>query len=185
MIEKEKIFIEEISKIPSENLVFIDEAGVHLGMRRSHARAPSGERAVCKRSPANKNNISLAGAIQLSGMCELYPYDGSIDGERFQDFLNRLIPKLNPNNVVIMDNLRVHHMPEVKSKLSEVGIRVLYLPPYSPERNPIEETWSLIKRAFRTAEADTLPKFIDTLQNAKNIVTTPKIAAFFKHAGYA
>ena len=184
VIAKEEAFIKEVSEIPVENLVFLDEAGVHLGMTRSHARAPIGERAMCKRSAAYKSNISLAGAIQLSGMCELYPYDGPMDGERFQLFLDRLVPKLKPNSVLIMDNLRVHHMAAVKSKLKDAGIRVLYLPPYSPERNPIEETWSLIKRAFRTAEADTISKFIDALQNVKNIVTQHKIEAFFKHAGY-
>lgn len=174
-----------MSKIAAEDLVFLDEAGAHLGMTRTHARSPRGERALCKRSAAYKSNISMVGAITPLGMRELYPYDGSINGELFLSFLDRLLPKLGPHNVVVMDNLRVHHMHEVKQKFQQAGIRLLYLPPYSPERNPIEEAWSLIKRVFRAAEADTIAKFVDTLQSAAQSVTAIKATNFFRHAGYA
>jgi transposase len=166
-------------------MVFIDEAGTKLGMTPSHARAPVGERAVCKHKAAKGNNISLVGAITLAGMQELYPYDCAVDGDIFLSFLDRLIPKLAPNSVVIMDNLRVHHKEEVKSKLTNSGIGILYLPPYSPERNPIEESWSLIKGIFKRAEAQTIPDYIDTLKNALESLTPSKIRGFFQHAGYA
>lgn len=118
-------------------------------------------------------------------MRELYPYDGSIDGERFLDFLDRLLPKLQPGNVVVMDNLRVHHMAAVKEKLKISEIGLLYLPPYSPERNPIEEAWSLIKRKFKSAEADSITGYIDTMRGAFSSVTQEIATALFKHAGYA
>ncbi len=182
---KEEAFIKEIAVIPPQNLVFLDEAGAHLGMTRTHARAPLGERAVCKHSSAYQSNISMVGAITLQGMCELYPYDGSIDGERFLSFLDRLIPKLAPHQVVVMDNLRVHHMKEVKERFAQANIRLLYLPPYSPEQNPIEEAWSIIKRVLRSLEANTIASFIDAMNTASESVTIDKIAAFFRHAGYA
>lgn len=184
VLAKEKVFLKEVAQIKPENLVFLDEAGVNLGMSRTYARAPVGERAISRR-PAKQSNISLVGAIRSDTMCALYPYDGSVDGMRFLSFLDdHLIPKLNVGDVVVMDNLRVHHISEVKIRLEKVGAKALYLPPYSPERNPIEETWSLIKQVFRSAEARTIEKFVATLQQARAVITEEKIAAYFKHAGY-
>jgi len=185
ILAKEAAFIKEIAAIPPQDLVFLDEAGAHLGMTRTHAHAPLGERAICKHSLSYQSNISMVGAIILKGICELYPYDGSIDGERFLSFLERLIPKLNPHQVVVMDNLRVHHMKVVKERFARAKIRLLYLPPYSPESNPIEEAWSIIKRILRSLEATTIAAFIEAMNLAKENVTIDKIAGFFKHAGYA
>ena len=182
---KEAKFLEEVSKIAPENLVFIDEAGAHLGMTRTHARSPIGERVVCKRSAARQSNISMVGALTPQGICELYPYDGSVDRERFCLFLDRLIPKLNRENVVVMDNPRVHHTKEVKEKFDKAKIKILYLPPYSPERNPIEESWSKIKNILRSAVANSITDFVDAMVQAKNAITTQNARAFFRHAGYA
>lgn len=176
--------MQEISQIPVENLVFLDEAGINLGMSRTHARAPIGERAFAKRAPKGKN-ISLVGAVRTTGMCGLYPYDGPIDGFRFLDFLNKqLLPNLRHGDVVVMDNLRVHHIEAVKTLLGSIGARPLFLPPYSPERNPIEEIWSLIKNIFRGAEARTIVAMVETIKRAKEAVTIDKINGYFKHAGY-
>jgi transposase len=177
--------LQEISLIPPSNLVFIDESGVCLGMTRTHARSPKNERAYCTRSAASQSNISLVGAITVQGICDIYPYDGPIDGERFLAFLNRLIPKLNSSQVVVMDNLRVHHIQAVKDLFHTSGIRLLYLPPYSPERNPIEEAWSLMKRVLRTLQAKTIPTLLDALKTASEAVTQTTAENLFKHAGYA
>lgn len=184
VLAKEADYLAEVAAIPIDKLVFLDEAGVNLGMTRTHARAPAGERAICKR-PARKSNISLVGAVRFDEMCSLYAYDGSIDGERFLSFLREhLLPYLEPGDVLIMDNLRVHHISEVKVLLETVGARPLYLPPYSPERNPIEETWSLIKRVFRSAEARSIEAFVDTIHAARDAITPLKLKGFFTHAGY-
>ena len=119
-------------------MVFIDETSTYLEITRSHARSAVGQQAICKRSAGRNSNISLAGAISGQRMGELYPYDGAIDGERFLAFLDRLLPVLKSGNVIVMDNLRVHHIAEVKERLKAAGIGLLYLPPYSPQRNPIE-----------------------------------------------
>jgi transposase len=166
-------------------LVFIDETSTYLEMTRSHARSAIGQQAICKRSAGRKSNISLVGAISAQGMRELYPYDGAIDGERFLAFLDRLLPVLKPGNVIVMDNLRVHHIAEVKERLKAAGIGLLYLPPYSPERNPIEEAWALIKRVFKSAEASTIGGYIDTMRQAFSVVTQEISTALFRHAGYA
>ena len=132
-------------------------AAVNLAMARSHGRSPRGERVMAKRQGGGASNISFIGAIRLIGMNALYPYDGPVDGLRFLSFLDsHLLPVLKPGDVLVMDNLRVHHIPEVKAKMAHAQVRLLYLPPYSPELNPIEEIWSLIKRAFRGLEARTI-----------------------------
>jgi hypothetical protein len=103
---KERAFLQEIAQIPVESLVFLDEAGINLGMSRSHARAPIGERAFAKRPPKG-GNISLVGAVRTTGMCGLYPYDGPVDGFRFLDFLNnQLLPNLQHGDVVVMETMK-------------------------------------------------------------------------------
>lgn len=118
-------------------------------------------------------------------MCALYPYEGPIDGFRFLDFLkNRLLPYLHSGDVVVMDNFRVHHIEEIKTLLATAGARPLFLRPYSPERNPIEEVWSKVKSIFKTAEAKTIATLIDTMKKTKEAVTIDKIEGYFRHAGY-
>lgn len=165
--------------------MFLDEAGVNLAMTRTHARAPRGERAIAKKPGGYASNISLIGAVRLSGMNALHPYDGSINGERFLSFLDsHLLPVLKPGDVLVMDNLRVHHITDVKNKMKDAQVRLLYLPPYSPELNPIEEIWSIVKRAFRDFEARTIASFIDAMHRARALVTRSKLEGVFKHAGY-
>ncbi len=164
----------------------LDEAGTNLGMTRTYARCLEGERAFFK-CPGNRGgNISLVGAMRLDEEPILYPFDGAVDGERFLAFLdNHLIPRLKEGDVLVMDNCRIHHIKEVAERLNKVGARALYLPPYSPELNPIEEAWSLIKGAFRSLEARTISAYIDALKIAQDLVTPAKIRAYFLHAGYA
>lgn len=152
-------------------------------MTRTYARSLEGERAFCKR-PANRGgNISLVGAIRLEESPILYPFDGAVDGERFLYFLKHyLIPKLRSGDVVILDNCRIHHIADVKIILSTVGARPLFLPPYSPELNPIEEAWSLIKTVFKSLEARTISAYVDALESARRTVTPEKIRAYLDHA---
>ena len=153
-------------------------------MTREHARAPIGHRAHARRNP-KQGNISLIGAVRREETCAIYPYDGPIDGSRFISFLeDHLLPKLKEGDVVVMDNLRVHHIPAVKEILARVNARPLYLPPYSPERNPIEEVWSPLKQNFRSAEARTIPALIDAMIKGWADVTGDKLFAFFALAGY-
>lgn len=155
-------------------------------MTRMHARSKKGERSVSQRIKNRGSNISLIGAIQLSGLAALYPYDGAIDGDRFLSFLDEhLIGALKPGDVVVMDNLRVHHMKEVEAKLEENQIKALFLPPYSPELNPIEEIWSVMKRVFRTLEARTITQLVEAIIVARDSLSNNIIKGVLKNAGYA
>jgi transposase len=155
-------------------------------MTRFYARSLADERAFSVR-PANRGgNISIIGSVRLSGLVALYPYDGAIDGYRFLDYLaNQLLKSLKPGDVLVMDNLRVHHIEPVREMLMKAEIRLLFLPPYSPELNPIEEAWSKIKSIFRGLEARTISSFVDGLKETYSAITVENIRGWFLHAGYA
>lgn len=172
----------ELALIPEENRVYIDEAGSNLGMTPLYAWAPINKRAYDKKPARRGDNISLIGALKKSGMQELYPYDGSVDAVRFVDFIEKLKPHLKAGDVLIMDNCRTHHASLVKEKLKNLSIEVLYLPPYSPELNPIEECWSVIKGKLRRIKARNIADYVTGILDAKRVIDGLKGAAFFRHA---
>jgi len=172
----------EIESIAEENRVYLDEAGSNLAMSPTHAWSPKNERAYDKKPARRGGNISLVGALKKSGMQTLYPYDGAVNSERFLHFIeNSLEPKLDCDDVLIMDNCSVHHSKDVKKRLKELSIRVLYMPPYSPELNPIEEAWSVIKRNLRQKKARSISEYVESLPELKNSVSAEKSKGFFKH----
>ena len=168
--------------IPEKKRVYVDEAGTNLGMSRACGRSAKGARAYSKRPGSRGGNISLVGAIRLDKEPTFYPFDGPVDESKFLSFLDRLLPTLNEGDVVIMDNCSIHKTEAVKDKLATVGAYPLFLPPYSPELNPIEETWSLAKGIFKTLEARTISAYIDVLESVKAVITPEKIEAYFSHA---
>jgi len=152
-------------------------------MTRGRSRSHKGLRAYFKRPGRRGGNISLVGAIRLGESPVLYPFDGAVDGARFLAFIDQwLLPRLRKDDVVIMDNCRIHHIADVEERLKTVGARPLFLPPYSPELNPIEEAWSLIKAVFKSLESRTISAYVDALQMAQGSVTPEKIKSFFLHA---
>lgn len=152
-------------------------------MTPAYSRSLIGERAFFSRPGNNGGNISIIGAIRLNEEIILRPFHGPIDGDRFIYFLcNYLVPKLKDGDVVILDNCRIHYIDEVALTLDKVGAKALYLPPYSPELNPIEEVWSLIKAALKAMSPRSICEYIDALCTAKKLVTSAKILAYFNHA---
>ena len=151
-----------------------------------YARAPIGERAVCRRPAARGSNISVVGALHAGGVIAFDARDGAYDGERFLMFLeNKLIPKLRKGDIVFMDNVRFHKVDGIRESIEATGAELHYLPPYSPEMNPIEEVWSFFKNLMRKAAARNVPKLVDALMSAMVAVTREIAGAFFTHAGYA
>ena len=125
----------------------------------------------------------MVGAMKETGMQTVYPYDGAIDAEKFIDFLEtKLLPKMTNDDVIIMDNCRTHHSKLVKTRLQELSVEVLYMPPYSPELNPIEEAWSVIKGGLRRRKARTIVEYVDGLLEVCNTIDSKKCKGFFSHA---
>jgi len=127
-----------LEQVDVRNLVFIDEAGVHLGMVRLFARAFRGQRAV-DAVPRNRGtNVSLIGALSLDGLVASMTINGSVDTTVFLSYVNQVLaPQLWTGALVVMDNLKVHHADSVRCAIEAVGARVVFLPPYSPDLSPI------------------------------------------------
>ena len=143
---KQEEFLSEIAKISEECRVYLDESAVKEQMR-THGRALAGE-AVCDKISGKKTQKeNIISAICQNKFIAPMVFTGSMNADLFYSWVETvLIPELKPNQVVIMDNATYHHKSEVKELFEDAGIRVLYLPPYSPELNPIEPFWANVKK---------------------------------------
>jgi len=183
---KRHAFVEAILDVPSNRLVFLDEAGFNFSMARRWARSAVGTRAVSHEPAARGSNISVIGAVRLSGPVAHYLYDGAINGDRFTEFVaERLAPALNEGDIVIWDNVRFHFDPRAKAAVEARGATVLHLPPYSPELNPIEECWSLVKSVVRALKPRHVSDLFNEVKRGFSLLTRRKMQGFFNHAAYA
>jgi len=158
---------------------------VKLGMGRRCGWSKLGEPCVIKRKLWS-SNYSLVGALALDGLRAGMLIRGAIDGPRFLAFLREaLVPALRPGDILVMDNLRVHKVAGVKELVESVGAAVLYLPPYSPELNPIELVWAKFKTAIRGVMPRTLAALQRVLNQAFASLTSQQAAGWFRHCGYS
>ncbi len=167
-------------------LKFVDESGVNLALTRLFGRAPKGER-VTDAVPRNYGeNVTLLGALSLAGVEALMTVNGATDGEVFLVFVREVLsPALRAGNVVIWDNLGAHRSQVVREAVEARGASVIFLPPYSPDMNPIERCWSKIKTYLRAAKARTREALEAAIKQALSTVTESDARAWFKHCGYA
>lgn len=169
-----------------EKLVFLDESSVNTGMTRLYGRAPSDERVVDYTPDVRFERISIMSSIRLN--CSMVPlvFEGSLNGELFKEYIRQcLAPTLQEGDIVIMDNLTSHKVKGVADIIVAAGASVLYLPPYSPDLNPIEMMWSKVKAHLRKTKARTAELLNAALAEALNLVTPYNIASWFKENGYS
>lgn len=166
------------------NLVFIDEAGIHLGMVRLFARAFRGERAV-DAVPRNRGtNISLIGGLSVDGLIASMTLKGSVDTPAFLSYVHDVLaPHLWVGAIVVMDNLKVHHAHSVREAIEALGARVVFLPPYSPDLSPIELCWSKLKQFLRSKAARTYEALDQAMTEAVRFITEDDAIAWFNHCG--
>lgn len=132
------------------HLVFLDESGVNINMTRHYARAWKNRRAVDKTPLNTPCNTTVLSSIRLNGDCAYTVYQGGTTAERFAEYLKtKLLPTLSEADIIVMDNMRSHHAKAVKQLLDSSKVTYLYLPPYSPDLNPIEKMWSKLKAFLR------------------------------------
>lgn len=177
-------YIEEVSQLPPDKLVFIDEAGINTSMARRYGWAKSSR--IYSRKPAQRGrNVTLIGALRRTGIIAAMTIDGSAGGDVFLTFIKEVLaPKLNPGDIVILDNVSTHKVKGVAEAIHAVGARLLYLPPYSPELNPIEECWSKLKGLLRSAAARTRATLDEAVRDALAAITGINAQGWFRHAGY-
>lgn len=167
-----------------EQLVFLDEAGATTAMTRSHGRGPRGQRVVDAVPHGDWRTTTMIGAIRLTGGCAALAFEGATDTEAFVTFLTECLgPQLRPGDVVIMDNLSCHKSARVAQALKTVGAEVRYLPPYSPDFNPIEKMWSKVKTALRTAARRSQRTLWNAIGQAMRSVTAENCRGYFAACG--
>lgn len=166
-------------------LKFLDEAGSSIALTRLWGRAASGER-VYDSVPQNYGeNITMLAALSLAGVSAPMTVAGAVDGLVFKVYVEEVLsPTLERGDVVVMDNLRAHKVSGVREAIEARGARVVYLPPYSPDLNPIEKCWSKIKTALRAAKARTREALEAALQAVLQTVTAEDAAGWFASCGY-
>lgn len=170
--------------LPTDHLIFLDESGVNLGMVRRYGRALGGKRLV-DHSPLNKPKaITVLAAIRTDGVFAQASYPGGTTKEKFLQYVREtLVPALHPGDIVVMDNLSAHHAPQVAQLIHQAGAKLLYLPPYSPDLNPIEKLWSKVKAFLRKCRALTPESLQQALQAAFACVTPSDCRNWFACAG--
>ena len=178
-------FWEKIRDIPVKDLVFLDEAGVNLALMRLYARAPRGQRARGNRPHKRGKNVSMIGAISLSGIVASINLLGSIDGLTFEAFaIRKLIPHLWQGAVVVWNNYSIHKGKEIEQAMVAAGARLIYLPPYSPDFNPIENCWSKVKNILWSIGARTYEDLDSAIVFAYSQVSLKDIRNWFAHSCY-
>jgi transposase len=137
--------------------------------------------------PRNRGVVTtMLGALTLAGLVGIMTIEGGTDTEVFDAFLlNILVPKLKRGDIVIMDNLGAHKPPVVQQRILAAGARIIFLPPYSPEFNPIEECWSKLKNLLRDYAPRTRAELDNAIARAMAKITASDALGWFRHAGYA
>jgi transposase len=135
---------------------FIDESGINIAMTRLYGRAPRGERALGSAPQNYGQNVTMLGALSCTGLEAVMTIEGATDSDVFRAYVGEVLcPTLRGGDLVIADNLSAHRAPGVQEAIAATGARLLYLPPYSPDLNPIERCWAKITTFLRAAKART------------------------------
>ena len=154
-------------------------------MARRYGRAPCGERCRLLVPQGHYNTTTVTAALRSTGLCALSLVDGATNGARFRSYVaDSLVPVLQPGDTVILDNLQAHKVAGVREAIEAVGARVLYLPPYSPDLNPIEQIFAKLKHLLRTATTRTVPDLWAAIREAFTRFTPDECRNCITAAGY-
>lgn len=170
----------------ARSLVFLDETGVNTKMARLYGRAPVGQRCFGSVPHGHWNSSTFLAALRHDGITAPWLLNGAINGELFLAYVKQcLVPTLKPGDLVICDNLSSHKIQGVRQAIEACGAGLLYLPPYSPDLNPIEMAFAKIKATLRQASARNWKDLIAALKEALESFTPLHCSNFFAHAQYA
>lgn len=168
-----------------KRLVFIDETGASTKMARLRGRAKRGERCRAAIPHGHWKTTTFTAGLRLNGLAAPMVLDGPMNGDAFLAYVEQvLVPELEKGDVVIMDNLPAHKVSGVRRMIENAGARLLYLPPYSPDFNPIEMAFSKLKALLRKAAARTIDDLWDAIAKSVDQFTPDECKNYFKAAGY-
>lgn len=175
----------EVGDIPVNRFVFLDETCVFTAMTRLYGWGLCGQRVIGSAPVGHYKMQTMVAGIRLSGVVAPMVFDGVMNGDVYCAWVKQaLIPELSPGDVIVADNLSSHKNVKAVRLIESVGCRVLFLPPYSPDLNPIEELWSKVKSYLRGVEARTIPALYDAVGDALKLVTLSDCLGYISHCGY-
>lgn len=171
--------------LDARRLIFIDETWIKTNMTRLRGRAPRGERLIGKVPHGHWKTSTLIAALGLSGVRCSAVLDGAVNAAAFEAFVEQvLVPALHPGDVVVLDNLSSHKSVRTRDLVEAAGARLEFLPPYSPDLNPIEMVFAKIKQLLRSLALRTRKALWDAIQPVLNAVSRSDAAHCFAHCGY-
>jgi transposase len=172
-------------EVDSKRLVFVDEMGANTSLSSLRAWSKRGERAHCS-VPRNRGpNTTLLTSMSAEGMGPSLAVEGTTTRPVFETYVEKvLLPGLQRGQIVVMDNLTAHKGDRIRELIESVGCELLYLPPYSPDLNPIEEAFSKIKGLLGKAGARSREALIEVLGRALEAIISQDARGFFEHCGY-
>jgi transposase len=166
-------------------LFFLDETSVKTNMARLYGRSPLGERLVASVPHNHRKTSTFIGCLSEHGIVAPYVLDGAVNGEFFVAYVEQvLVPVLRPNDTVIMDNLPAHKVAAVRIAIEAVGAKLEYLPPYSPDLNPIEMVFSKMKAKLRGEALRTVDAIWNALGRIADALTPEECRNYLRHCGY-
>ena len=178
-----KVMVAE--EIDARRLVFVDEMGTNTSLSPLYGWAKKGERAYCSVPRNRGKNTTLLSSMSVEGMGPSLAVEGATTALVFETYVEQILaPTLRPGQVVVMDNLTAHKGERVKELIEQRGCELMYLPPYSPDFNPIEEAFAKIKGLIRKAEARTREALLEAIATAISALSAQDASGFFEHCGY-
>lgn len=168
-----------------QRLVFIDETWVKTNMTRPRGRAPEGERLICDVPHGHWKTTTFLAALRVTGLTAPLVVDGAINGVLFKSWVDQhLVPTLRPGDLVVMDNLASHKVTGIRQAIENVNAEVCYLPPYSPDLNPIETVFSKFKWLVRSQSRRTVDALWTLCGQIVQQFQEDECRNHFKHCGY-
>jgi transposase len=171
--------------VPATRMIFVDETWAKNNMTRLHGRCAKGKRLVAKVPHGPRKTFTFVAGLRCDGIIAPCLLDGPIDGESFLAWIEQfLVTSLRPGDIVVMDNLSSHKDPAIRRAVRTAGAKLFYLPPYSPDLNPIEQAFSKLKTLLRKANARSFEAIEVAIRNLLKELTPQDCRNYFRKAGY-
>jgi transposase len=177
---------EEPPRLDPTKLGFVDESGASTKMARLYGRAKRGHRVVGRVPWGHWKTVTFVAGMRLDGFTAPFVIDCAMNGAIFVEYLRQsLAPSLKPGDIVVIDNLPAHKLDDVRAIIEAAGATLRYLPPYSPDLNPIELSFAKLKAHLRKAKERTIPALYDRIGQALQTFQAHEFPNYFREAGYA
>ena len=185
VVQARREWPEKLAGVDPDDLVFLDETGAATTLQRTHGYGPKGERVVATVALGGWQRVTFVGALTNTGLVAPWALEGAMTGAWFLAYVEQgLVPTLRPGQVVVMDNLPCHKVAGIAEALHGAGCRLVYLPPYSPDLNPIENAFAKLKAGLHTWAARTVQGIYAGLRRLLPRFSPTECGNYFRHCGY-